>query len=94
MPEMLTGPQLKEKFLNLASDIILGQNDNLMLALVCFMAKGHLLIEDLPGMGKTTMVKVIGNLLGLDVRRIQCTSDLLPQDVIGSSIYKQSNEKI
>ena len=56
------------------------------LALTCLLAKGHLLIEDIPGIGKTTLAKVLSKCLGLNFRRIQCTSDMLPGDILGVSI--------
>lgn len=66
-----------------------GKDFALRLALICFFSKGHLLIEDLPGLGKTTMALGIAKVLGLDLGRIQCTNDLLPSDVTGLSIYDQ-----
>ena len=67
--------------------VILGKEPELKLALTCLLAKGHLLIEDLPGMGKTTLSHALAKVLGLDYNRIQFTSDLLPSDIIGVSIY-------
>lgn len=75
--------------LETASRIILDKPRELKLALACFLARGHLLIEDAPGMGKTTLVKVLGQLLGLEMKRIQFTSDLLPGDILGVSIYRE-----
>lgn len=74
------------------NQIILGKNEQIKLALVCLLAKGHLLIEDLPGMGKTTLAHALAKVLGLDFQRIQFTSDLLPADIIGSAIYRRSEE--
>lgn len=70
-----------------AGRIILGKEDIVRLALTCLLARGHLLIEDLPGVGKTTLAHVLAQLLGLQYQRIQFTSDLLPADIIGVSIY-------
>lgn len=70
-----------------ASQIILGKEQQLRLALTCFLAQGHLLIEDFPGMGKTTLAQVLAHILGLSFQRIQFTSDLLPADILGVSIY-------
>lgn len=67
--------------------IVLGKPDEIKLSLACILAKGHLLIEDLPGMGKTTLAQVIAKTLGLSYQRTQFTSDLLPADVMGISIY-------
>ncbi len=72
--------------------IILGKPSQIRLAIVCLLAKGHLLIEDLPGMGKTTLAHAIAKVLGLDFQRIQFTSDLLPGDILGSAIYRRSDE--
>lgn len=66
---------------------IIGKPEQVRLALACLLAKGHLLIEDLPGMGKTTLAHVLASSLGLSYQRVQFTSDLLPADVIGVSIF-------
>jgi len=70
-----------------ANTIILGKERQIRLAVCCLLARGHLLIEDIPGVGKTTLAHTLANLLGLHYQRIQFTSDLLPADVIGSSIF-------
>ncbi|MDR2877786.1 MAG: MoxR family ATPase [Chromatiales bacterium] len=70
-------------------NIILGKGDIIRLALSCLLARGHLLIEDLPGMGKTTLAQGLARALGLEFQRIQFTSDLLPADIIGVSIYER-----
>jgi MoxR-like ATPase len=70
-----------------ASKIILDKSHEVDLALACLIAGGHLLIEDIPGVGKTTLVKVLAKLLNLKSSRIQFTNDLLPADILGSSIY-------
>lgn len=67
--------------------VILGKEQQVQLALVCILANGHLLIEDLPGMGKTTLAHALSKTLGLDYSRVQFTSDLLPADLIGASIF-------
>lgn len=67
--------------------IILGKPEQIRLALTCLVAKGHLLIEDMPGVGKTTLAHAIAQVMGLDFQRIQFTSDLLPADVLGVSVY-------
>ncbi len=74
-------------FLKAASDVILGKENELKLAFVCLLSRGHLLLEDIPGMGKTTFVQVLSHLLGLDMKRVQFTNDLLPSDVIGANIF-------
>ena len=70
-----------------ANTIILGKERQIGLAVCCLLARGHLLIEDIPGVGKTTLAHTLANLLGLHYQRIQFTSDLLPADVVGSSIF-------
>ncbi|HSR63815.1 MAG TPA: MoxR family ATPase [Gammaproteobacteria bacterium] len=72
-----------------ANRIILGKENVIRLALACLIARGHLLIEDLPGVGKTTLAHVLANTLGLGFQRIQFTSDLLPADILGVSIYNR-----
>lgn len=70
-----------------AGRIILGKDHQIRLALACLLARGHLLIEDLPGVGKTTLAHTLAQLLGLQFSRVQFTSDLLPADIVGVSIY-------
>lgn len=70
-----------------ANQIVLGKDEQIRLALACLLARGHLLIEDLPGVGKTTLAHTLARLLGLEFARIQFTSDMLPADVIGISIF-------
>lgn len=72
-----------------ASRLILGKQDRLELALACLIAGGHLLIEDVPGTGKTTLSHVMAQLFGLDFRRVQFTSDLLPADILGVSVFER-----
>ena len=67
--------------------VILGKRHQIRLALSCLLARGHLLIEDIPGVGKTTLAHAIAASLGLDFQRIQFTSDLLPADILGVSIF-------
>jgi MoxR-like ATPase len=70
-----------------AEQLIVGKPAELRLALTCALAGGHLLIEDIPGVGKTTLAHVFARLLGLDFQRIQFTADMLPADILGVSIY-------
>ena len=70
--------------------IILGKDAQIALALSCLLARGHLLIEDLPGLGKTILAQALAHVLGLSYRRIQFTSDLLPADIVGVSVFQQS----
>lgn len=86
-PSQSTPAEHIERLLDAANQIILGKPQPLRLALACLIARGHLLIEDLPGVGKTTLAHVFAQLMGLHFQRIQFTSDLLPADVTGVSIY-------
>ena len=79
------------RLLEAANQIILGKQTGLRLALACLIAKGHLLIEDMPGVGKTTLAHVMARLIGLHFQRIQFTSDLLPADIIGVSIFERES---
>lgn len=76
-----------------AETIVLDKNHELRLTMACLLAGGHLLIEDIPGVGKTTLVKTFSRLMGLTTNRIQFTNDLLPGDIIGSSIYDPEIKK-
>ena len=69
--------------------IILGKDQEISMALACLLARGHLLIEDLPGLGKTMLAQALARVLGLSYQRIQFTSDLLPADVVGVSVFRQ-----
>ena len=71
--------------------IVLGKDRQVRLAVSCLLARGHLLIEDLPGVGKTTLAQALARVLGLSYQRIQFTSDLLPADVIGVSVYDREH---
>jgi MoxR-like ATPase len=75
------------------SSIILGKRQQIRLALACLMARGHLLIEDVPGVGKTTLAHALAASLGLNFHRIQFTSDLLPADVLGVAVYNNDRSK-
>jgi MoxR-like ATPase len=70
--------------------IVLGKDREIRLSVACLLARGHLLIEDIPGVGKTTLAHALARVLGLTYQRIQFTSDLLPADVIGVSVYDSS----
>lgn len=76
--------------ISVLSHYLHGKEKALRLALTCFFSNGHLLIEDLPGLGKTTLAIAIAKILGLTFGRIQCTSDLLPSDITGLSIYNKN----
>ena len=76
-----------QQLLASANQVITGKEEQIKLAICCLLAKGHLLIEDLPGMGKTTLAHLMAHLFGLNYSRIQFTSDMLPADIIGISIF-------
>ncbi|RYZ95461.1 MAG: AAA family ATPase, partial [Moraxellaceae bacterium] len=67
--------------------IVLGKDTQVRLALACLLAQGHLLIEDLPGMGKTTLAHCLARVLGLKFERVQFTADLLPSDILGVAVF-------
>ncbi len=71
--------------------VVLGKPQQIRLALTCLLARGHLLIEDLPGVGKTTLAHALAHTLGLEFNRIQFTSDLLPGDILGFSVYDKES---
>ena len=73
--------------LDSVNQVVLGKEPHVRLAMTCLLARGHLLIEDLPGMGKTTLSHTLAKVLGLSFQRIQFTSDLLPGDILGTSVF-------
>lgn len=75
------------------NQILLGKDQQVGLAFCCLLARGHLLIEDVPGVGKTTMAHAMARVIGSDYQRIQFTSDLLPADILGVSIYKRERDE-
>ncbi|WP_305909844.1 MoxR family ATPase [Methylomarinum sp. Ch1-1] len=81
------------QLLDSANQIILGKQQQIRLAVCCLLAKGHLLIEDIPGVGKTTLSHTLAQLFGLNYQRIQFTSDILPADIIGSSVFDAENHR-
>ena len=79
--------------LSTVNQIILGKDHQVKLAFSCLLAGGHLLIEDLPGVGKTTLAHALATVIGVRYQRIQFTSDMLPADILGVSIYRRDLEK-
>ncbi|MDH4564557.1 MoxR family ATPase [Pseudomonas sp. BN411] len=77
--------------LHAVNQVLLGKEAQVRLALTCLLARGHLLIEDLPGMGKTTLGHALAKVLGLSFQRIQFTSDLLPGDILGTSVFDKDS---
>src|SRR5210317_1543210 len=70
-------------------EVLLGKEHEVRLSLCCLLSGGHLLLEDLPGMGKTTLAHTLANVLGLSYGRVQFTSDLLPSDILGVSVFSR-----
>ena len=79
--------------LDAVNSIIIGKRQVTKLALTCLLAKGHLLIEDLPGVGKTTLAHTLATTLGLGFQRIQFTSDMLPADILGVSVFDRDTSQ-
>jgi MoxR-like ATPase len=73
--------------LEVLDSVILGKSEQVRLSLACVLARGHLLVEDVPGVGKTTLVKTLARVLGLETKRIQFTNDLLPADILGTAVF-------
>src|SRR5438046_4252555 len=91
-----TGLDVPAKIAELQSaieSVIRGKSETVKFALVALFARGHLLIEDVPGIGKTTLANAMARALELSIQRIQFTSDLLPSDVIGLSIFNQQTSE-
>ncbi len=85
---------MKDRIQNLVgglNHVLLGKENQIKLALSCLLARGHLLIEDLPGMGKTLLSHALAKSLGLSYHRIQFTSDVLPSDIIGTSVFERES---
>lgn len=80
-----------ERCLGEINRVLLGKERQVRLALACLLARGHLLLEDLPGMGKTTLSHALARVLGLSYQRIQFTSDLLPGDILGTSVFDRES---
>ncbi|MET3717521.1 AAA family ATPase [Pseudomonas sp. PvP001] len=80
-----------DECLQAVNEVLLGKETQVRLALTCLIADGHLLIEDLPGMGKTTLSHTLAKVLGLSFQRIQFTSDLLPGDILGTSVFDKDS---
>jgi len=79
--------QLLDDAIERLNEVVLGKDREIRLCIACLLARGHLLIEDIPGVGKTILAHALARVLGLTYQRVQFTSDLLPADIIGVSIY-------
>lgn len=71
--------------------VVKGKHSSIRMAMACFLAGGHVLLDDLPGMGKTTLAMALAKVMGLQYKRVQFTSDLLPADILGATLYDQEN---
>lgn len=89
----LTPHQLIHRAIAQINTVVLGKEHEIRLAMACLLAKGHLLIEDLPGVGKTTLAHALAHCLGLSYTRVQFTSDLLPADILGVSIFDRATNQ-
>src|SRR4051794_32962910 len=82
-----------EAFTKQICEVIVGKNQAVRLAVACLLARGHLLIEDIPGVGKTTLSQALARSIGAAFQRIQFTSDLLPADILGNSIFDREQQR-
>lgn len=87
------GQPLLTHLLKTLSHIVLDKPQQIKLSVACLLAGGHLLLQDLPGMGKTTLAESLSRSLGLDYRRVQFTSDMLPADILGLSIFNSEKQQ-
>ncbi len=88
---MSSSAQIINQTLSALLSVLQGKEAQLKLAMSCLLAQGHLLIEDLPGMGKTTLASALAKVLGLNYSRVQFTSDMLPADIIGASVFEKNS---
>jgi MoxR-like ATPase len=92
-PKLLDDKAILDTVVATAAEVVVGKHHEIKLAFACLLARGHLLIEDLPGVGKTTLAHVLAKVLGLTFQRIQFTSDLLPADILGVSVYEKETSR-
>ncbi len=85
------GANRAKEIIEQVEKVVIGQREALELAVICLLSKGHLLIEDIPGVGKTTLARTLAQTLGCDFGRIQFTPDTLPSDVTGVSVYRMND---
>ena len=93
LPAVETDAAALQNALRTLESIILGKPAQVRLCLACLLARGHLLIEDVPGVGKTTLAHALAHVLGLAWHRVQFTSDLLPADIIGVSVFDRATQQ-
>lgn len=75
------------------SSVVMCQPQSLLLTLTTLLCRGHLLLEDVPGLGKTTLARALAKSVQVDMKRLQCTPDLMPSDITGVSVYNQSEHR-
>ena len=92
-PRFIRAQGLADQVVREVGQVILGKQTEIRLAVACLLARGHLLIEDVPGVGKTLLARSLASVLGLSFRRIQFTSDLLPTDIIGVSVFHKDHAR-
>ena len=80
-----------DKLVRNTATVVRGKDDVIKLAVAAMLARGHLLLEDVPGVGKTTLARALASSIGVSFRRLQCTSDLMPTDVLGGNVYDPSS---
>ena len=85
--------QIIDQIIHEVSKVIIGKSEVIRMALATMLASGHVLFDDIPGVGKTTLVRAMATALGLDFKRIQFTPDLMPADILGTSVFDQANQK-
>ena len=89
---LATATQKLERVRKEISKVIVGQQEVVDGVVICLLAGGHLLIEDVPGVGKTTLAHALSRAFGLDFSRVQFTADLMPSDLSGVSVYERQKE--
>src|SRR5438105_2353321 len=93
MPDRAATNSLLGRLESHIASVVLGKPKTIRLAIVALLAEGHLLLEDIPGVGKTLLAKALARSLGCTFHRIQCTPDLLPSDLLGTSIFNQGTQQ-
>ena len=86
--------QLSRRLVENVGIVVRGKEEVIKLAVVSLLARGHLLLEDVPGVGKTTLARALAASIGVSFRRLQCTSDLMPTDVLGGNVFNQSKSTL